>query len=56
MSKLSGFRYREIVKKLRHAGFEETGRQRVATKSGITKRQNAIQLFQTMQEICLKEH
>jgi len=54
MGRLSGFKYRQIIKKLKAFGFEFFVMRRGATKSGITQPPEGLLPFLTTLVICLK--
>ncbi len=56
MGNLSGFKYRDVIKKLKKFGLNLRGRLQAAMKFGLTQPQTDIQQFPTIQVIYRKEH
>ena len=54
MGILSGFRYRQIIKKLKALGFEFFRHARGVMKSGINHRQGDLRQFQIIRATCPK--
>jgi hypothetical protein len=55
MGKLSGYSYREIVKRLKFLDSPSNVRRQAVTKFGIMKKIDVSLLFQTTQGICRRE-
>jgi|GEM_PF-2104878 len=55
MGRLAGFRYREIVKRLKRVGFEFDRRQREVTRFGTILLRDVIQRYRIIQGKCQRE-